>query len=165
MWGLWLVADNPEVQWQPAECQLANSRLQCHTKSYSFLRNNISKHMTFTQQPTGWLQQCATPLQSAQKKGPCAWGLCPVNSGGHKWWHRCPGPVPSKVSQPWERGTPSSLFQQSGHLKTEGVTVKADRGNEIILCSKLLLCQGYRTLSGCWKHQTLHEVHGALNFT
>ena len=51
-------------------------------KSDSFLWNNTSKHTTFTQQLTGWLQQCATPSKGTQKMGPCAWGLCPFNNGG-----------------------------------------------------------------------------------
>ena len=65
MWGLWLVADNPEAQQQQAACRPANGQLQCHMKSDSFLQNNTSKHTTFTQWPTGQPQQFTTPSQSA----------------------------------------------------------------------------------------------------
>ena len=34
---------------------------------------------------------------------------------------------PLKSVNPEGEGTPSSLFQQSGHLKTKGVTSEADR--------------------------------------
>ena len=47
---------------------------------------------------------------------------------------------PPKSVNPEREGTPSSLSQKSGHLKDEGVTSEADRGNEIILQSELLLC-------------------------
>ena len=56
---------------------------------------------------------------------------------------------PLKSVNPEREGTLSSLFQQSDHLKTEGVTSEADRENEIILRSELLSYQGHRTLSGC----------------
>ena len=53
-----------------------------YMKSDSFSQNNISECTTFTQQLTGWLQQCATPSQGAQKMGPCARGLCPFDNEG-----------------------------------------------------------------------------------
>ena len=49
---------------------------------------------------------------------------------------------PPKSVNPEREGTPSSLSQKSGHLKNEGVTGKADRGNEIILHSELCCARG-----------------------
>ena len=118
MWGLWLVV---ETQHQPAAGQLANSQPQSCMKSGFFSWNNTNECTTFTQQLTGWLQQCATPLQGTQKTTPCAWGLCPVNIRGHYWWCRGPSPVLSEVSQPWEREEPlSSLSPPVWTLKDRG---------------------------------------------
>ena len=89
-------------------------------KVISFLQNNSSDHITFTRQPTGWLQQCAAPSQGAQKtiqqcatltQGaqrtmPRAWGLCPADIGGHWWWCWGTGLVLSEGIQPWEWGSP-----------------------------------------------------------
>ena len=160
MWGLWLVAETH----QQAAGQLADGRLQSHMKSGFFSWNNISECTTFTQQPTGWPQQYTTPSQGAQKAIPCARGHCPVNIEGCWWWCWGPGLVLSEVSQPWERGSPFVPVPEVWTLKDRGCD--GDRGteNNIIPHSELLLCQGHRTLLGCYRHRTLHIVHGALNF-
>ena len=113
MWGLWLVAEAQHHQW--AAGWPASGQLQSCTKSDFFLQKNSSDHTTSTRWPTGWLQQCSTPSQGAQKMSQqcaapsqgaqktmlCAWRLCPANIGGHWWWCWSPGPVLSEGSQPW----------------------------------------------------------------
>ena len=63
--------------------------------------------------------------------------------------------IPPKSDNPKREGTPSSLSQKSGLLKNEGATSKADRENEIILCSELFVVPGA---------QNFIRVLKALNF-
>ena len=92
-------------------CWPADGWPQSCPKSNSFLWNNTSEHTTFTQWPTGQLQQCTTPSQSAQKMGPCAQGLCPFNMGDVSGDIEAQDRFPPKSVSPEREGTPSSLSQ------------------------------------------------------
>ena len=60
-----------------------------------------------------------------------------------------------KIDDPEREGTTTSLSQTSGHLKKEGATDLADRGEESVLCSELYVVPGA---------QNIIRVLKALNF-
>ena len=62
---------------------------------------------------------------------------------------------PPKADNPEREGTTTSLSQKSGHLKNEGATDLADRGEESVLCSELFVVPGA---------QNIIRVLKALNF-
>ena len=53
---------------------------------------------------------------------------------------------PPKSDKPDREGTTSSLSQKSGHLKNEGATNKAGRGNELTLHSELFVVPGAQNI-------------------
>ena len=161
MWGLWLVT---EAQHQQAAGWPANGWLQSHTKSGFFF-----------QKPSANIQLLHSSRQANPSSAPhhqkahrrqyhVLKGSAQLTTGDVGGDTEAQDQFSLKSVNPEREGALSSLSQKSGHRKTEGVT--GDRGTkkEIILCSELLLCQGHRTLLGCYRHQTLHIVHGALNF-
>ena len=53
---------------------------------------------------------------------------------------------PPKADDPEREGTTTSLSQKSGHLKNEGATDLADRGEESVLCSELFVVPGAQNI-------------------